>query len=441
MLKWLKVHRFRHVKPGTELAFNERFNVLLGRNGTGKTTLLDLISMVVRSDFSTLREEAFDLEFELQAEPRSPVRVRVANQLVVGDDPSASAPMSPGSRSTSPEYSPRLSAKLTLDGLDPAEGFEAEIEHSSRRWRAGDSEWRHGNAIDVFRPGVLSDISRGFDRARRDEREASEALFVLAWRGKSAFRFDESLGTFESITRSGPRYPERSPNAPRIQANIHFASSRAGEAGAKLINSNFMPMASDIAEPNPGQASVLVSLDTSRLRKFAITAGLRDMTMSVSVEGSYTDNEGLWWKFGNLEFLFTEPGGSTSSHHALSYGQKRLLAFLYHLDANHYYVIADELVNGMHHDWIRFCLDEFSDADFGVQSFLTSQNPLLLDYIPIGSVEEARRSFIQCRTELIDGHSRFVWSNLSDDDARDLFADHQVGIQHLGELLRVRGLW
>jgi len=50
MLQRLKVHRFRNVRPGTELAFSEHMNVLLGRNGTGKTTLLDLISVVLRSD-------------------------------------------------------------------------------------------------------------------------------------------------------------------------------------------------------------------------------------------------------------------------------------------------------------------------------------------------------------------------------------------------------
>lgn len=66
MLKRLKVHRFRYVKPGTELCFAEHFNVLLGRNGTGKTTLLDLLSMVLRSDFSALRDEEFDIDIEYE---------------------------------------------------------------------------------------------------------------------------------------------------------------------------------------------------------------------------------------------------------------------------------------------------------------------------------------------------------------------------------------
>ncbi|MDO9019245.1 MAG: AAA family ATPase [Deltaproteobacteria bacterium] len=440
MLKWLKVHRFRHVKPGTELAFNERFNVLLGRNGTGKTTLLDLISMVVRSDFSGLREEEFDLEFELQHEEGT-IRVGVANALAADDGANSSGARVREGRRPSPEYSAHLFATLTLLHLDPPESFEIEVEHSTRRWRSGTGGWRTGGPTDIFRPGVFSALTRGLNYARRGEREAMEVLIDSYLQGRSAFRFDESLGAYDSIIRAAHRDHDRPAEDSRVRAEVHFKSVRDGVETSKIASSNFMPMVDGIAEPEHGQTSATVSLDASRLRKFPDAVGLREITMSVSVEGSYSDELGLWWQFSGLDFLFTEPGGSSFSHHALSYGQKRLLAFLYYLDANHRYVIADELVNGMHHDWIRFCLDEMSGLDLAAQAFLTSQNPLLLDYIPIGSAEEAQRSFIQCRSEVIDGHSRFVWSNLSADDARELFADHQVGIQHLGELLRVRGLW
>ncbi len=40
----LKIDRFRNVKPGTDLRFGPTFNVLLGKNATGKSTLLDVIA-------------------------------------------------------------------------------------------------------------------------------------------------------------------------------------------------------------------------------------------------------------------------------------------------------------------------------------------------------------------------------------------------------------
>jgi hypothetical protein len=168
-----------------------------------------------------------------------------------------------------------------------------------------------------------------------------------------------------------------------------------------------------------------------------VLADIKDISMSLSVEGSRQEPDGLWWSFGRAEFLFSRARGVVFNHNALSYGQKRLLAFLYYLDANPKFVVADELVNGMHHDWIRASVDEIGER----QAFLTSQNPLLLDYLPLESVEQIHKSFVQCRTEVVDGEPQIVWSNLATEDAAELFADYKVGIQPVGEILRARDLW
>src|SRR5262249_36399106 len=65
-LRRLRIDRFRSVAPGTELAFSPGWNVLLGRNATGKTTLLELSGMVLRGDFSALAKESFALSYELE---------------------------------------------------------------------------------------------------------------------------------------------------------------------------------------------------------------------------------------------------------------------------------------------------------------------------------------------------------------------------------------
>jgi len=64
-LKRLKIETYRNVAPGTVLEFNDGFNVLLGQNGTGKTTLLKLIAMVTASRFGSLKETAFSISYTL----------------------------------------------------------------------------------------------------------------------------------------------------------------------------------------------------------------------------------------------------------------------------------------------------------------------------------------------------------------------------------------
>jgi len=121
----------------------------------------------------------------------------------------------------------------------------------------------------------------------------------------------------------------------------------------------------------------------------------------------------------------------------LSYGQKRLVTFFYYLACNPHIIIADELVNGLHHRWITASIEAIGSR----QAFLTSQNPLLLDYIPITSEEEVLRSFVLCRGEPRGGRPGWIWENMNEDDARELFQAYEVGIEHVSEILQSRGLW
>lgn len=70
-LERLKINQFRSIEPGTELCFSEGLHVVLGKNATGKSTLLDLIAAALALDFDrpTFREEPLDLELTLSAGP------------------------------------------------------------------------------------------------------------------------------------------------------------------------------------------------------------------------------------------------------------------------------------------------------------------------------------------------------------------------------------
>jgi hypothetical protein len=136
-------------------------------------------------------------------------------------------------------------------------------------------------------------------------------------------------------------------------------------------------------------------------------------------------------------FEITRADGTTIHHDRLSYGQKRLLSFFYYLECNPQVVIADELVNGLHHRWIDACMEAMA----GRQAFLTSQNPLLFDYVTFDSIEQVESSFITCKLELVDGHEQMIWQNMTPEEARIFYEGYEVGIEHVGDILITRGLW
>lgn len=130
-------------------------------------------------------------------------------------------------------------------------------------------------------------------------------------------------------------------------------------------------------------------------------------------------------------------GQSEFTNESLSYGERRLLAFLATNDASPSIVIVDELINGLHHHWIVECLSQLR----GKQAFLTSQNPLLLDYLVFENAEDLQRGIIFCsRTETINGRTT-SWRNPSEEEAADIFAAYEVGIQKLSDILINMGLW
>lgn len=135
--------------------------------------------------------------------------------------------------------------------------------------------------------------------------------------------------------------------------------------------------------------------------------------------------------------FFFKRSGEEISHELLSYGQKRLLSFFAHADASPDVIIADELVNGLHHEWITACLDEIGAR----QAFLTSQNPLLLDFLRFESVEEVRRTFILCERENRENGAQLIWRNPTEEESESFFSAYQTGIQRVSDILLTKGLW
>jgi hypothetical protein len=231
---------------------------------------------------------------------------------------------------------------------------------------------------------------------------------------KSSGRMDESLDRFATL--------------------LKFQVRREGSDHRRSLTEIPRSMNATLSGPIPEGTSVMFSLEF--LDRAARVLGYDSASARFDVEHLAPEQGRQVVRLSNLRFFFKRPGEEIS-HDLLSYGQKRLLAFFAHADASPDVVIADELVNGLHHEWISACLGEIG----GRQAFLTSQNPLLLDFLRFDSVEEVRRTFILCERVTSGAGAQLIWRNPSEDEAESFFAAYQTGIQRVSDILLTKGLW
>jgi energy-coupling factor transporter ATP-binding protein EcfA2 len=466
-LQWLRINEFRKVKPGTLLTFNPGYNVLLGQNGVGKTTLLSLISAIFRFDFSDFKDEEFSFEFEFKVPggtahttvkngtiPRS--HVRKIGVVVNGQKLIYELPISiDGEKTTSlveqqskpnqqteessvsiggfsfdiklqPDTTDRPALNISLNGVHgtvysddkPASKLTFEAESGKQEGRS-----EIGNLLlDGVATWLILRAQSSKDLGLEESSYFLRMVYLLG--STSVSRFDESLGFYamlaggelEIVEGSFPFSDERMDGVPRALSLKEKAIEAARKDWTQLrlvISDSQLPF----------------------LKRLTQLMGFQSAEVWLEFERSSTTRHERALKSGNQKFIFTHQDGSRIADRHLSYGQRRMLAFMYYLECVEHVAIADELVNGLHHQWIQVCLEELGER----QVFLTSQNPLLLDYLTFESPEDVRSQFVLCRWE--QGKEQMIWENMSQEAAEDFFASYKVGFQQVGELLQSKGLW
>lgn len=430
----LVLHKYRNVAPGTSLDFSGQRNVLLGQNGTGKTTLLELIVMVFSSNFSQLKDDEFGIEYELNL-PAGHVRISVRNDRTPLLERLSQAIAEKLDRGPPFALEQSVSSLLPVVNVEfvPTEGVcvQVQINGAEVGIKAGEAALKESKtnlARAVFDGPVLLHVMNVAVDSLEEKVAApfvSAILESFSTITSVALRFDESLDFLADLTSGRTVYASKRPDGYRVFPIRGFPWAILSSLKDRLGSMDVSAMEWTHEQlPFLGQLVELLGFASGSARIERVERKVREDGVEVTL-------------FGNLRFIFNKLDRSIVDHTRLSYGQRRMLSFYCYLDSCPTVVVADELVNGLHHAWIEACLDAMGER----QMFLTSQNPLLLDYLGFESAEEVRSSFILCRLEQQAGREVMRWFNMTQEEAEGFFSAYQVGIQHVSEILRTRGLW
>lgn len=392
-LKRLKIHKLPRVKPGTELVFNDGINVLLGINGSGKTTLLKLLCDLLSGDLHRLRDSEFHLDYELQ---NGDLSCTVSVQHLPIPTTRANIP---------PEWTTRTELRVRTP-----QRFVTAI--------------REGNVLSIQHDGVAissdQDARSNSLDLRAVARLVADPIPILT----QTERLDESTRWLESVTDSANvEALEPYAWAPRFSPASPFENFILQQ----LVNSKEQ----DVHQIDASQLAFLQAV--------APVLGCRTASLQFDLQHKQRNDlhDFFHYTFGDFRFRFVKADGTRLTHHELSFGQQRLLAFHFYAAMHPEVIVADELTNGMHHAMIGQCIDLIGQR----QAFLATQNPLLIDNLGFSSLAEAQSTFILCSSERELDRERMVWRNMTADEAQNFYRDYQVGISHVNDILRSWGLW
>ena len=424
-LTHLRIHRYRDVVPGTALAFSPALNLVLGDNGTGRTTLLALLGHVLAADFSSLLHEEFSLEYTLDfpgmdvhlqvrnERPATPAAPESVQALARGTPGASEAPLEPFMCITLALHAPDTRLVLRANAEGVAWEVNGQPDYTQKMY------W---SLLDRTAWVVLFLASQRLAPGHKERlKELLRRTFLLA-----PARFDEALGGFERIGQS------------------QYAMETRGEDVFPLGLMSLPTWLPGLLRERAPRAAATGFIDVRHdegertfLARFVALAGLSAGRFRVELLDRRSWEDGGRLEFGRFHFTFTRRDGTLLSGEHLGHGQKRLLSLLYYLDVNEDFVLADELANGLHPRWVEAVVRELH----GRQAFVTSQNPLLFDYVAPGDSDELRTSLIHCTLAEHAGRECKAWHNAPPDVSARLFGDYARGGTPLATLLRLHGLW
>jgi energy-coupling factor transporter ATP-binding protein EcfA2 len=405
----LKIIRHRWCAP-TELFLGAKRQLVLGPNGSGKTKLLELIAKVCRAVPDELSAEPLEVEADFEgAEGKGELRVHSRGYDLTWVNPRFGDEARKKYAITVSFTTKASSDWRSIPELEVNQDTR-ELENEGERFRI-DSE-----------TSVWLDLRR-FGR-NRDVNFLGDHPVVMLGFLMGLRRFDESLGVYADMAQT------------EVKMNYADEESVAvyGQSNGAI---RWIPTGTVAGGVEQRRASTLRVMPVPNIIRAATLLGYRS---DVEVELRYrrpTEGQGLGGALFDSPELYLFKGDVRVRATDLSFGEKRVLSFMAYLNANPHIVIADELMNGLHHSLGLALLDEIGDR----QAFLATHEPVLMDAVDFESADELRRSLILCRRNPDPKGPPFVWTQLSPEEAAEVFPYYPKSLMHGSQILKHWELW
>jgi energy-coupling factor transporter ATP-binding protein EcfA2 len=420
----LVLHRFGDALPG-ELRFGEGLHLVLGENGTGRSTLLELLAHVLAGDFSSYAGQPFALDYEMSL-PGVELAVSVRHGADVSSDFRVRAPdtaAAPAVEVAGESATALRSLRAPADSGTPGSGLHARVEvelalsqpASTLRmcatgagiaWEVdGVAAWTQGMEWSVLDRPVWVLLMLSVPRLGKELRERLHGLLRHVFLLGPA-RFDEGLEAYARLRE------------------VHFGLElREGEL-APLGLMHLPPWLARALRERVERAPLGDALEVEAeeapdgfLARFCALAGFRGGRVRLGVlDAQRSADGGGRVELGGLSLRLTREDGAEVTEAGLGWGQRRLLTFLYYLDLNADFCVADELPAGLHPRWLEACVSALGQR----QAFVSGAGPLLAELLPPLPAEALRRALVVCRRALVEGRERYAWEHPTAEQAAEL---------------------